>query len=381
VGNYVLYASPDAGGIRPTAYSTDMTRNPSTYDSVKTAAVPHGVGYVWATMLYEVYWNLVDAYGFNPNVYDAWSTGGNNLAIQLVVDGMKLQPCSPGFVDARDAILLADQALTGGKNQCHIWKGFAKRGLGLSASDGSSASVTDGVQAFDLPAACTAQIAVTPSAPIGYAKAGKKATRILTIANGAAAGGEPLPFTVTEAASTCASPGDLPWASLSATSGSVAGGSNTKLTLTFDAAGLTPATRSSGRLCFTNPGSGALLADVPIALAVQYPFVGFFGVANPPSVNTVAGGSDQALVFGLGGDYGTSIFQASSPGSQEIDCATKDPLATAKPTAAGAPLAFDAGTQRYTYSWRTESGWAGTCRQFLLRLNDGTKYRAYFRFN
>jgi len=58
------------------------------------------------------------------------------------------------FIDGRDAILLADQALTGGANQCSIWKGFAKRGLGMSAKQGSSASVTDGTQSLDVPAAC-----------------------------------------------------------------------------------------------------------------------------------------------------------------------------------------------------------------------------------
>lgn len=30
---------------------------------------------------------------------------GNTLAVQLVVDGLKLQPCRPSFQDARDAIL------------------------------------------------------------------------------------------------------------------------------------------------------------------------------------------------------------------------------------------------------------------------------------
>jgi hypothetical protein len=83
-----------------------------------------------------------------------WTTGGNNLAAQLVIDGLELQPCSPGFVDSRDAILQADQALTGGDNRCEIWRGFAKRGLGKSAIQGSSNSKFDGTQAFDLPRAC-----------------------------------------------------------------------------------------------------------------------------------------------------------------------------------------------------------------------------------
>lgn len=43
------------------------------------------------------------------------------------------QPCNPDFSQARDAILDADKALTGGDNACEIWKGFAKRGLGVEA--------------------------------------------------------------------------------------------------------------------------------------------------------------------------------------------------------------------------------------------------------
>lgn len=169
VGTYLIYQNPDGTGIRPTPYTTDMVVNPSTYASVANTATisqPHGIGYVWNTMLWEMYWNLVDRYGYNPNVYGAWNTGGNNLAMQLVIDGMKLQPCRPGFVDGRDAILAADLALTGGKNSCEIWRGFAKRGLGYSASQGSSLSRLDGVEAFDLPASCTAATFGTFNPPV-----------------------------------------------------------------------------------------------------------------------------------------------------------------------------------------------------------------------
>ena len=65
------------------------------------------------------------------------------------------QPCNPNFVQARDAILDADRALTGGDNACEIWKGFAKRGLGEGAkySDGgrtASDKIPDGVCGFNL---------------------------------------------------------------------------------------------------------------------------------------------------------------------------------------------------------------------------------------
>ena len=86
---------------------------------------------------------------FDANFYTG--TGGNNTAIALVTEALKLQPCSPGFVDGRDAILAADMALYGGIHQCEIWAAFARRGLGFSATQGSSGSRSDGTEAFDLP--------------------------------------------------------------------------------------------------------------------------------------------------------------------------------------------------------------------------------------
>jgi subtilisin-like proprotein convertase family protein len=114
-------------------------------------------------MVWEMTWALIDDFGFDPDLING--SGGNNLALQLVVDGLKLQPCSPGFVDGRNAILLADQNNNGGANQCTIWEAFAKRGLGYSASQGSSGSRSDGTQAFNLPPACTAPEPTPTSTP------------------------------------------------------------------------------------------------------------------------------------------------------------------------------------------------------------------------
>jgi hypothetical protein len=156
LGNYVIYKDSRSGkGIRPFPYSTDLAVNPATYNFVRGARAPHGVGFVWNTMLYDMYWALVDKHGFNRDLDADWSTGGNNLAVQLVMDGMKFQPCKPGFEDGRDAILKADVALTGGANKCEIWGAFARRGLGVDATQGSSASKTDGFEGFALPADCT----------------------------------------------------------------------------------------------------------------------------------------------------------------------------------------------------------------------------------
>ncbi|MFK7774463.1 MAG: M36 family metallopeptidase, partial [Saprospiraceae bacterium] len=83
-----------------------------------------------------MFWNMVDIYGFDDDIYNG--TGGNNIAMQLVLDGLKLQPCSPTFLDSRDAILAADLANNDGANQCLIWETFARRGLGVNAKVGGS---------------------------------------------------------------------------------------------------------------------------------------------------------------------------------------------------------------------------------------------------
>jgi hypothetical protein len=154
VGNYASFDDPVTGrGIRRFPYTTDNTVNPLTYGDIGGEAVPHGVGAVWANMLWEMYWNLVDVYGYDPDLFHG--TGGNNVAFQLSIDGMKLQPCSPGFVTGRDAILAADRASNDGDNECAIWRAFAERGVGTGASQGLSTVVGDEVENFDLPAACT----------------------------------------------------------------------------------------------------------------------------------------------------------------------------------------------------------------------------------
>lgn len=160
VGTYLFGQGPGGGGIRSFPYSTDFGVNPMTYDDIKTQSVPHGVGSVWATMLWDLTWALIDEYGWDPNIYnftgDPAQDAGNVVALALVIEGLKLQPCSPGFVDGRDAILAADVAIYGGANECIIWDAFAARGLGLSADQGSSGSRSDGTEAFDTPSGLAA---------------------------------------------------------------------------------------------------------------------------------------------------------------------------------------------------------------------------------
>ena len=89
IGTYLFGQPPNGPGIRPTPYSTNMAINTATYDNIKTLSIPHGVGYVWCGMIWDLLWKMVDVHG-NP--------AGINIAINLVNEGMRLQPCSPGSV-------------------------------------------------------------------------------------------------------------------------------------------------------------------------------------------------------------------------------------------------------------------------------------------
>jgi len=50
-----------------------MAVNPQTYGDIGDTNIPHGVGEIWAAMLWEMYWNLVDRYGFESGDTTGWS--------------------------------------------------------------------------------------------------------------------------------------------------------------------------------------------------------------------------------------------------------------------------------------------------------------------
>lgn len=132
------WASNNPKGIRSVPYSTNMQTDGLTYENVNRLVEVHSIGEVWATVLYEVMWNLIDAHGFNKKDFpdleaNGKPTDGRYLTMKLIMSGMAMQPCHPNMVSGRDAILDADKALTGGENQDIIWKAFAKRGLGVRA--------------------------------------------------------------------------------------------------------------------------------------------------------------------------------------------------------------------------------------------------------
>lgn len=158
IGTYALGQPTTGAGIRRYRYSTNMSINPQTYADLATSTTVHQRGEIWCDAIWDMTWFLIRDFGFNPNLYTG--SAGNNIALRLVLEGMKLQPCSPGYIDARDAILLADDILYGSAHRCQIWEAFARRGMGYLAAQGSSNSVGDETVDFTYPPFCLA-----PTAP------------------------------------------------------------------------------------------------------------------------------------------------------------------------------------------------------------------------
>lgn len=155
-------------GIRNVPYTSNTVANPLTYESVNNVVEVHNLGTVWATILHEILWDMIDVYGANygrqPRLFknamgQIIPSDGRYFALKVVMDGMALQPCNPSFVDARNSILDADRVLTGGGNLCLMWKAFARRGLGFTATEqatsiGVDAEPVNRVNSFEIPPSC-----------------------------------------------------------------------------------------------------------------------------------------------------------------------------------------------------------------------------------
>lgn len=155
IGTYVYNEPNDGQGLREFPYSTDMSIDPRTFAD-SNAPIPtdptdtgyrYVIGEVWASMLWDLAWSYIDRYGFDADIYAG--TGGNNKVMQLVIDALKLQACNTAsIISARDNLLAADIAATGGVNYDMIAATFARRGAGLNASSGSASNPNDQTEDF-----------------------------------------------------------------------------------------------------------------------------------------------------------------------------------------------------------------------------------------
>jgi hypothetical protein len=113
----------------------------------------------------------------------------------------------------------------------------------------------------------------------------------------------------------------------------------------------------------------------------SFAFTGFFApVDNPPTLNVAKAGSAIPVKFSLGGDRGQDILASNSPASGTVACGGSADVIEQTDTSGSSGLSYDAATQQYKYAWKTSKAWAGTCRQFVLTLKDGTTHVANFQF-
>jgi hypothetical protein len=118
--------------------------------------------------------------------------------------------------------------------------------------------------------------------------------------------------------------------------------------------------------------------------APPYSFTGFFSpVDNSPTLNDAKAGSSIPVKFSLGGDQGLGVFASGYPTSKPETCPNgvpPDPIEETS-TASRSGLTYDPFTDTYTYVWKTDKGWKGTCRMLSIGVDDGTDpHTAHFRF-
>ncbi len=148
-------------------------------------------------------------------------------------------------------------------------------------------------------------------------------------------------------------------------------------TATFSAAALqAPGTHTIG-VQVTDPDG--LTATDTATVNVIFNFTGFFSpVSNLPAMNQRNAGAAAPIKFSLGGNQGLYIIASGYPQWVPFNCTTGAVLGAGVLTNSKGGLTYSNG--EYSYVWKTEKAWAGTCRQFVLVLTDGTTHAANFKF-
>lgn len=284
-------------------WHTSVPRNP-TYAATQDATQVHYQGTVWCSMLWDMRANLIMKHGFAT---------GNDRAIRLVIDGMKLSPVNPNFVQARDGIIQATLVSFPG-DLGEVWTAFAKRGAGFGATAPASSTTTGIVESY----------LVNDSLQIndrsGWSVIGDKGgpftptSKVLTLSNNGASA-------VNWSVATNAS-----WLSASPASGTISPGGNVAVTITAQADAMAPGFFAAN-VTFTNTGT-SFNQPVGVRLYVMPPRVHYFDLSSDPGW-TRAGewafgtptGSGGTLSGGVGnpdptsGKTGTNVFGVNLSGN------------------------------------------------------------------
>jgi hypothetical protein len=111
-------------------------------------------------------------------------------------------------------------------------------------------------------------------------------------------------------------------------------------------------------------------------------FRGFrWPVEDFPALNRWTAGEPVPVRFSLGGYWGLDVLAPGYPQVAVVDCAAGEQPFTGRPARSVSwHKRLRYRHPNYVFKWRTERDWSGDCRQFLLKLKDGSVHRAEFRF-
>jgi uncharacterized protein len=126
-----------------------------------------------------------------------------------------------------------------------------------------------------------------------------------------------------------------------------------------------------------------LTATRSTTVTVLYNWSGFGRPVAPyPALNVAKAGAVVPVKFSLGGNPGLDILKPGFPVSIPAACTPNGTSGSGTPTAnpGGSGLTYDAATGQYTYLWKTDRSWSGTCRLLVVMLADGSTHEALFRF-
>ncbi|HET8821003.1 MAG TPA: PxKF domain-containing protein [Thermoleophilaceae bacterium] len=116
-----------------------------------------------------------------------------------------------------------------------------------------------------------------------------------------------------------------------------------------------------------------------VSYSVVYDFHGFFSpVQNPPKWTRWKAGAPVPVRFSLGGYSGPSPEAVGYPRSRPCGGGVGELVTRA---AQKTPVFdYERRSGRYSLRWKTDRRWAGTCREFVLKLDDGSVHTARFQF-
>jgi uncharacterized repeat protein (TIGR01451 family) len=346
-------------GVRRYPCCTDLQKSPLTFKDIDPTQAdahtgiprspvignnpqePHNMGEVWCVTLWEARANLIRKLG----------TAGNRLLLQIVTDAMPLTPPEPTFLEARDAILQAEQLDSGGTNQVELWNAFAKRGMGQGAAGPSSGTTISVHESFDVPDG----LQITPASTASFSSlCGQPlvpSCQGYVLSNN---GSNTVNWTAWATES---------WVSIEPTSGSIPPGGFSAAAVCLTAGATTlPAGENAARVIFSNTVSTATAAR-PVIYHLSQPAL-CFPLDTPPAWK-LEGEWALGKPAGQGGtQYGNSDPAAGATGTNVLGINLNGDYSTT----VGGPYHLTAGPFDF-------SGYSGMTLQFQRWLN--TDFQPY----